>query len=101
MASGTEYLPLRPWRVWHAGVDPAADALERISVLIRKNEDWSVQYAFDLGASARWNANHCTLGFRLGIEMILVGYGNKAAILGWQHAAPENDATQNPIYKGD
>lgn len=101
MASDTENAPLRPWRVWHAGVDPAADALERISVLIRQNEDWPVQYAFDLGASARWHANHCHLGFRLGVEMILAGHGNKAAILGWQHAAPNDDAAQSPNIEGE
>jgi hypothetical protein len=82
-------------------MDPAADALERISVLIRANADWSVLYAFDLGASARWHANHCDGGFRAGIEMALNAHGNKAAILGWQNAAPQDDPSLNPIYKGE
>ena len=88
MASGIENRPSNPWQVWRPGIDPAADALERVSVLIGRNDHITAAYAFTLGESARRYAEECSLGFRLGLEMIVREQGNQAAILGWRHAAP-------------
>ena len=88
MASAIENDPSNPWQVWRPGIDPAADALERVSVLIGRRKHITATYAFALGESARCYAEQCHLGFRLGLEMVLIEQGNKAAILGWRHAAP-------------
>lgn len=80
-----------PWDIWTPGIDRAFDALERISVLIRENEDWDDAYAYKLGASARRYASQCPRGFRLGLEMVLSEHGNLAAIQGWLSEAPDKD----------
>ena len=88
MASVTDSKPSNPWQVWRPSVDPAADALERVSVLIGRRKHITAPYAFTLGESARRYAEQCSPGFRLGLEMVLIEHRNQAAILGWRHAAP-------------
>ncbi|KJZ20862.1 hypothetical protein [Loktanella sp. S4079] len=98
MASVTENKPSNPWQVWRPGIDPAADALERVSVLINRHEHITAGYAFTLGESARRYAEQCSLGFLLGLEMVVREHGNQAAILGWRHAAstvPQPSKSQN------
>lgn len=95
MASAIERRPSNPWQVWRPGIDPAADALERVSVLIGRNDHITATYAFTLGESARHYAEQCAPGFRLGLEMVLIEQGNKAAILGWRHAALPIPKSQN------
>ena len=87
MASVIDNRPPNPWQVWRPGIDPAADALERVSVLINRHDHITVTYAFSLGESARRYAEQCSPGFRLGLEMVMLEHGNQAAILGWRHAA--------------
>ena len=87
MAFVTDHKPSNPWQVWRPGIDPAADALERVSVLIGRSEHITATYAFALGESARRYAQQCAPGFRLGLEMVLIEQGNQAAILGWRYAA--------------
>ena len=86
MASGIDSRPSNPWQVWRPGVDPAADALERVSVLVDRSDGITAQYAFSLGESARHYADQCSPGFRLGLEMVLIEHRNRPAILGWRHA---------------
>lgn len=88
-----EKRPMNPWAVWTPGIDRAFDALERISVLIREDEEWDDAYAYKLGASARRCASQCPRGFRLGLEMVLSEHGNLAAIQGWLSAAPDRDVS--------
>ena len=98
MASIIDRKLSNPWQVWRPGIDPAADALERVSVLIRRSAHITVPYAFSLGESARQYAEQCPPGFRLGLEMVLIEQGNQAAILGWRHAIPPvapNPKSQN------
>lgn len=87
MASATDSKPSNPWQVWQPGIDPDADALERVSVLINRHEQITAEYAFTLAESARRYAEECSPGFRLGLEMVVRAQGNQAAILGWRHAA--------------
>ncbi|QBF30773.1 hypothetical protein [Thalassococcus sp. S3] len=89
MASDTDVrLSYDPWTCWCPGIDPATDALERVSVLIRSRETWSSDYAFQLGNQIRLIANQCSPGIRTGIAMILHEHGDPDALTGWQQAEP-------------
>ena len=72
--------------------------MDKYLVLIGRHKHITATYAFALGESARCYAEQCHLGFRLGLEMVLIEQGNQAAILGWRHAAPlaaPNPKSQN------
>ena len=88
MPSSTDKTYMKPWDIWQNGLDPTADALERVSVLIRREEDWASEYSFSLGSQIRRIANQYPVSMRIGIAMILIEHGDRNAIEGWVSETP-------------